>query len=127
MMAVGKTPTQLARDIEQVISEFLRSPQVTIIVEEFVGTFSAQIRVLGAVAVPGPVPYRDRMTVLDVVLEAGGLTEFAAGKRSKLIRTIDGELTETRVRLDRLLNKGDLSENMPVQPGDVLVVPEAIF
>jgi polysaccharide export outer membrane protein len=127
MPAVGKTPTQLATDIEEVLSEYIRSPQVTIIVEQFVGTFNAQIRVLGQAVNPGAVPYRDRMTLLDVLIEAGGLTEFAAGNRSKLLRTVDGEQTETRVKLDRLVNRGDLSENRPVQPGDVIVIPEAIF
>jgi polysaccharide export outer membrane protein len=127
MMAVGKSPTALARDIEEVLSEYIRSPQVTIIVEQFVGTFGAQIRVLGEVQNPGPVPYRERMTLLDVLLEVGGLTEFASGNRSKLVRTVDGKAEETRVRLDRLLNRGDLSENLEVRPGDVVVVPASVF
>jgi polysaccharide export outer membrane protein len=127
MMAVGKTPSELARDIESVLSEYIRDPQVTIIVEEFVGTFGAQIRVLGAIVNPGSVPYRERMTLLDVMLEVGGLTEFAAGNRSKLVRTTDGATDESRVRLDKLLNKGDLSENIAMRPGDVVVVPEAVF
>ncbi|MGD8325217.1 MAG: SLBB domain-containing protein, partial [Gammaproteobacteria bacterium] len=121
------TPTELARDIENVLSEYIRSPQVTIVVEQFVGTFNAQIRVLGEVANPGSIPYRERMTLLDVMLEVGGLTEFASGNRSKLVRTVDGEAEETRVRLDRLLNRGDLSENRDVQPGDVVVVPASVF
>lgn len=127
MVAVGKTPSELARDIEGVLSEYLRTPQVTVIVEEFVGTFGAQIRVLGQVRNPGAVPYRERMTLLDVMLEVGGLTEFASGNRSRLVRTVDGETEERRVRLDRLLNRGDLSENIVMQPGDVIVVPEAVF
>jgi polysaccharide export outer membrane protein len=127
MMAVGKTPTELARDIEEVLSEYIRSPQVTIIVEQFVGTFGAQIRVLGEVQNPGPVPYRERMTLLDVLLEVGGLTEFASGNKSKLIRTVDGQAEEKRIRLDRLLNRGDLSENLEVRPGDVVVVPASVF
>lgn len=126
MVAVNKTPTQLARDIEGVLAEFIRTPKVTVIVEQFVGTFGAQIRVLGAVARPGPVPYRERMTLLDVLLEAGGLTEFAGGNRSKLMRTVDGKPEERRLRLERLLN-GDLKENIAVQPGDVVVVPQAVF
>ena len=127
MMAVGKSPTALARDIEEVLSEYIRSPQVTIIVEQFVGTFGAQIRVLGEVQEPGPVPYRESMTLLDVLLEVGGLTEFASGNRSKLVRTVEGKPEETRVRLDRLLNRGDLSENLEVRPGDVVVVPASVF
>jgi polysaccharide export outer membrane protein len=113
MVAVNKTPTQLARDIEGVLSEFIRSPKVTVIVEQFVGTFGAQIRVLGAVVRPGPVRYREPMTLLDVLLEAGGLTEFAAGNRSKLMRTVNGKPEEHRLRLERLLN-GDLGQNMAV-------------
>ena len=127
MVAVGKTPTKLARDIEAVSAEFIRSPQVTIIVQGFVGTFGDQIRVLGQVVKPGPITYRDRMTLLDVLLEVGGLTEFAAGNRAKLIRNTDDGTTEERVKLDNLLNRGDLGENRFVEPGDVLVVPEAIF
>lgn len=127
MMAVGKTPSELARDIEEVLAEYIRTPRVTIIVEEFVGTFGAQIRVLGQVGNPGTVPYRERMTLLDVLLEVGGLTEFAAGNRAKLVRTTDGRSRETRIRLDNLLNRGDLGENTEMQPGDVIVVPEAIF
>ena len=127
MVAVGKTPTELARDVEGVLAEYIRSPKVTIIVEQFVGTFGAQIRVLGEVQTPGSVAYRERMTLLDVLLEVGGLTEFASGNRGKLVRTVDGKSEETRVRLDRLLNRGDLSENLEVQPGDVVVVPASVF
>jgi polysaccharide export outer membrane protein len=127
MVAVGKTPSHLARDIENVLAEYIRSPQVTIIVEQFVGTFGAQIRVLGQVQNPGSVPYRENMTLLDVLLEVGGLTEFAAGNRSKLRRTVDGRSSETRIRLDNLMNRGDLDENTDMQPGDVIVVPEAVF
>lgn len=127
MVAVGKTPAQLATDIEAVLSEFIRSPEVTVIVESFVGTFSSQIRVLGAVVNPGPIAYRERMTLLDVLLEVGGLTEFAAGNRAKLLRTTENGVQERRVRLNRLLRRGDLSENLLMQPGDVVVVPEAVF
>ncbi len=127
MVAVGKTPSELARDIESVLAEYIRSPKVTIIVEDFVGTFGAQIRVLGQVENPGSVPYRENMTLLDVMLEVGGLTEFASGNRSKLRRTVDGRSSESRLRLDNLLNRGDLDENMEMQPGDVIVVPEAVF
>ena len=127
MVAVGKTPSELARDIESVLSEYIRQPKVTIIVENFVGAPGAQIRVLGQVENPGTVPYREGMTLLDVLLEVGGLTEFASGNRAKLIRTRDGQSNESRLRLDNLLNRGDLGENMAVQPGDVISVPEAVF
>jgi polysaccharide export outer membrane protein len=125
--AVGKTPTQLAREIEQVLAEYIRTPQVTIIVQTFVGTFASQVRVLGQVMNPGPVPYRERMTLLDVMLEVGGLTQFAAGNRSTLVRMENGKPVERRVRLGRLLEKGDLSENVPMAPGDVVIVPAAVF
>lgn len=125
--AVGKTPTQLARDVEVVLAEYIRTPQVTIIVQNFVGTFASQVRVLGQVTNPGPVPYRERMTLLDVMLEVGGLTQFAAGNRGTLVRIEEGESVERRVKLARLLEKGDLEENLPVLPGDVIIVPAAVF
>lgn len=127
MVAVGKTPTQLARDIEKVLSEYIRAPQVTIIIQNFVGTFSAQIRVLGQAVNPGSVPYRDNMTLMDVMLEVGGMTDFASGNRAKLTRTVDGKRQTTRVKLDNLMNKGDLDENVRMLPGDVITIPEAIF
>jgi polysaccharide export outer membrane protein len=127
IVAVGKTPTQLGRDIETVLAKYLRTPQVTVIVQNFVGTFASQVRVLGQVVRPGPVRFRESMTLLDVLLEVGGLTQFAAGNRSKLVRTVDGESVELRVRLERLLERGDLEENVPVQPGDVVIVPAAVF
>jgi len=125
--AVGKTPTQLAREMEKVLSEFVRTPEVNVIVQGFVGTFSSQIRVLGQVAKPGAVPYRDKMTLLDVVIEVGGLTKFAAGNRAKLVRTVDGKSEETRVRLDDLVNRGRVDKNLALRPGDVIIVPEAVF
>lgn len=127
MVAVGKTPSQLAGDIENVLKEYIRSPHVTVIVEQSVGTFASQIRVLGEVMKPGAVPYRERMTLLDAMLEVGGLTDFAAGNRSKLVRTMDGKRKVFRLKLDKLLNHGDLNENMPLEPGDVISVPKALF
>jgi polysaccharide export outer membrane protein len=127
MVAAGKTPTQLARDIEGVLAEFIRTPRVTISVEEFVGVVGAQISVLGQVVRPGQVPYRNGMRLLDVMLEVGGMTEFASGRRATLSRTVDGESVEIRIRLDRLLEKGDRAENVALNPGDVIVVPQAVF
>jgi polysaccharide export outer membrane protein len=124
MVAVGKTPTQLARDIEKVLGEFIRSPQVSIIVTAPKSVFS-QVRVVGQVRQPQPIPYRSGMTVMDVVLATGGLGEFAAGNRAKLVRRQDGHDVEIKVRLQDLLEKGDMSQNKEVQPGDVLVVPES--
>ena len=126
MVAVGKTPSKLARDIEAVLSEYIRSPQVNVIVTNAVSTFS-QVRVLGQVTTPQAVPYREGMTVLDAVLAVGGLGEFAAGNRGKIVRVEGGKQQEIKVRIGDLVNKGDVSQNLPLRPGDVLVVPESRF
>ena len=128
LQAVGKTPSQLGTDIEAVLSEFIRMPDVTIIVTQFgIGAFDNQIRVVGAgAAQPQTIPYRQGLTLLDVMIEVG-LSEFSAGDRAKLLRRVNGEFTETAVRLNRLVNRGDLSQNLAVLPGDVLVIPEARF
>lgn len=126
MVAVGKTPAQLAHDMEQMLGQYIRSPQVNIIVTSPVGEFS-QVKVIGQVMHPDAIPYHEGMTVLDVVLHAGGLTQFAAGNRAKLVRTESGKSQQLPVRLNNLMQKGDLSQNLPVRPGDVLVVPESRF
>jgi len=127
MPAAGKTPTQLARDIETVLKQYIRTPTVNVIVEQFVGTFGEQVRVVGQAANPQALPYRDGMTLLDVMIAVGGLGEFAAGNRAKIVRKVDGQSTEIRVRVDDLLNDGDVSQNVPVRPGDVVIIPEARF
>lgn len=126
MPAVGKTPSQLARDVEKVLAVYVKQPQVNVIVTQPQSAFS-QIKVIGQVAHAAPVPYREGMTVMDAVLAVGGLTVFAAGNRAKLVRTVNGKQIELPVKLDSLLNKGDMSQNLPVRPGDVLVVPESRF
>jgi len=126
VVAVSKTPTQLARDIEKVLSDYIRSPQVNVIVSNPVSTFS-QVKIIGQVTNPQAVAYREGMTVLDAVLAVGGLAEFAAGNRAKIVRTQDGKTTEIKVKLDALVNKGDMKQNVALRPGDVLVVPESIF
>jgi polysaccharide biosynthesis/export protein len=126
MVAVGKTPSQLARDIEVVLAEYIRSPQVNVIVTIPVSTFS-QVKVIGQVINPQSIPYREGMRVLDAILAAGGLGEFAAGNRAKIVRKNNGKDTELPVKLERLINKGDMQYNFELQPGDVLVVPEAFF
>jgi polysaccharide biosynthesis/export protein len=126
MAAVGKTPTQLARDIEKVLSEYVRSPQVNVIVTQPESAFS-QVKVIGQVLKPAPVPYREGMTVLDAVLAVGGLTNFAAGNRARLVRVQDGKQVELPIKLDSLMDKGDMSQNLKLKPGDVLVVPESRF
>lgn len=124
MIAVGKTPSKLARDIEAVLADYIRTPQVNVIVTNAVSTFS-QVRVLGQVITPQAVPYREGMTVLDAILAVGGLGEFAAGNRGKIVRVVEGKKQEIKVRISDLVNKGDVSQNLPLNPGDVLVVPES--
>ena len=127
LVAVGKTPTQLAHEIEQALSEFVRSPEVNVIVQKFVGTFGDQIRVLGQAAQPKSVPYRDGLTLLDVMIEVGGLTQFAAGNRSHVVRTEGGKTKKIHVKLNDLVNRGKVDENIPMKPGDVVIIPEAVF
>ncbi|HKS56631.1 MAG TPA: XrtA/PEP-CTERM system exopolysaccharide export protein [Steroidobacteraceae bacterium] len=127
MAAVGKTSSQLARDMETVLAEYVRSPKVNIIVSNPISAFS-QIRVIGEVLKPQAVAYRDGLTVLDVVLQVGGLTKFAAGNRAKIVRKGSaGKSTEIKVRLEALVDKGKMSENVRLEPGDVLIVPASIF
>jgi polysaccharide export outer membrane protein len=126
MVAVGKTPSQLARDIEKVLSEYVRAPTVNVIVTQPVGAYS-EVQIIGQVLKPGSLPYRAGMKVLDAVLAVGGLTQFAAGNRAKIERTVDGHRQELRLKLDSLVNKGDMTQNLDLRPGDVLVVPESRF
>lgn len=126
MVAVGKTPSQLARDIEQVLGEFVRAPQVNVIVTQAASVFS-QVRVVGQVLKPQALAYREGMTVLDAVLATGGLGNFAAGNRARIVRVENGHQTEIRVRLGQLVDKGDMSQNVALRAGDVLVVPETRF
>ena len=127
LQAAGKTPTELARDIERVLSEYVRSPVVTVIMQGFQGEVEQQVRVVGQAAQPQAIQYREGMTVLDVMIEVGGLAEFAAGNRAKLVRKIDGRSIDIRVRLNDLLNNGKLEENVRMLPGDVLIIPESVF
>jgi len=127
MSASGKTPSQLARDLETRLGDYVRSPKVNVIVTNFKGALSDQIRVVGAAAKPQSLPYRANMTALDVMIEVGGLGQFAAGNRARLIRVEGNKQIETRVRLDDLLNKGDIGANVAMRPGDVLIIPESRF
>ncbi len=111
MVAIGKTPAQLARDVEGVLSEYVRSPQVNVIVSAPASTFS-QVKIIGHVLKPQALPFREGLTVLDAVLAAGGLEPFAAGNRAKIVRTENGKQREIKVRLDDLLNNGDMRQNI---------------
>jgi polysaccharide biosynthesis/export protein len=125
MVAVGKSPSQLARDIEKGLEKYIRTPQVNVIVAT-PRSANSQVRVVGQASNPRAVPYREGMSVLDVVIEVGGLAQFAAGNRAKIVRMAPGgATTELRVRLDDLINKGDLSQNIALRPGDVLIIPES--
>jgi polysaccharide export outer membrane protein len=126
MVAVGKHPSALARDIEKVLGEYVRSPQVNVIVTQPASVFS-QVKIIGQVQRPQALPYREGMTVLDAVLGVGGLAPFAAGNRSRLMRTVDGKQQEIRVKLGDLVNDGDMKQNLALKPGDVLIVPESRF
>jgi polysaccharide biosynthesis/export protein len=127
LVAVGKTPAQLARDMETVLGEYVRNPKVNVIVSGAQSSFN-QVKVIGQVKTPESIAFREGMTVLDLVLHAGGLTDFAAGNRAKLVRPNGrGKENERRIKLDDLVRKGKLSENVLLQPGDVLIVPESRF
>lgn len=127
MTAVGKTPSELARSIEEVLSVYIKSPSVNVIVTQFEGTFSGHIRVVGQAANPMSVAWREGMTILDVMVAVGGLGEFADGNGAKLLRKENGSVAEYGVRLHDLLNKGDITQNAEVRPGDVLIIPETLF
>ena len=126
MVAVGKTPSQLARDMEAVLSEYIKAPKVNIIVTQPVSVLS-QVKVIGQVARPQALPFHEGMKVLDVVLQVGGLAPFAAGNRAKLVRTENGKTREIHLKLENLVQKGDMTQNLAVEPGDVIVVPQALF
>lgn len=127
MAAAGKTPTELSADIQDQLKKYVNSPLVTVIVHSFVGPYSEQVRVVGEATRPKSLPYRDRMTVLDALIEVGGLTALAAGDRATLVRTTNGKQTSYGLRLDDLLNNGDMSANAPLAPGDVIIIPQTYF
>lgn len=122
---LGKNSTQLAREIEKAMSQFIREPVVTVIVTAFNGPYSEQIRVVGEALKPQALPYRDKMTLLDVMIAVGGLTDFADGNRASLLRTTDRK--QYAVRLRDLIRRGDVSANVEMKPGDVLIIPQSWF
>lgn len=127
MVASGKTPTELARDIEVQYKNFVKNPTVTVTVDEFVGSPDQQIKVVGGGAVPQTVPYKNDMTLLDLMIDIGGLSEFSSGNRSVLVRHLGGNRKSYNVRLNDLLKKGDISANVALIPGDILIIPESWF
>lgn len=127
VFASGKTPTQLARDIEESLSVYIKDPLVTVMVGGFQGRFDQQIRILGEATNPSAIVYRQDMTLLDVIIAVGGLTPFASGNKAVLVRYIDGEPVSGGVRIDDLIQDGDISANVTMRPGDILIIPEAWF
>ena len=123
----NKTPTQVARELEEVLATYIRDPIVTVIVGGFRGPYAEQVRVVGEAATPQSLSYRADMTLLDLMIAVGGLTEFADGDRASIVRIVDGEQKQFNVRLDSLLQDGDIDANAAVLPGDILIVPEAWF
>ncbi|MCB2106405.1 MAG: polysaccharide export protein [Rhodobacteraceae bacterium] len=127
LQAAGRTPTELSDDIAKILGELIQDPRVTVIVTNFVGPFDRQIRVVGEATQPQAVPFRRNMTVLDLMIQVGGLTEFAAGNGAVLVRRALNGQQSFRVRLDDLLKDGDVSANAYVLPGDVLIIPQSWF
>jgi polysaccharide export outer membrane protein len=129
MPAVGKTPAMLADDMKIALGEYIKDPIVSVIVENFSGTFSQQVRIVGATEKPASIPYRANMTLLDAMISVGGLSEYAAGNRAKLVRydRNTGKQIEYNIKLSSLLKNGDSSANVRLEPGDVIIIPESMF
>ena len=125
MQAAGKLPSQLARDLEKKLGEYIQEPTVTVLVMGFIGPYSQQIRVIGQAAKPQAIQYRQNMTLLDVMIAVGGVTDYAAGNRASILRTVNGQTQQFRVHIQDLLRDGIISANVPMLPGDVLIIPES--
>lgn len=123
----GKTPTELARSIEEILATYLRDPIVTVTVNSFIGPFSEQVRVIGEAAEPQAINYTQHMTLLDVMIQVGGLTEFADGNNAVLVRMEAGQQRQYGIMIDELLKDGDISANIDMLPGDIIIIPEAWF
>ncbi len=126
MVAQGKNSVEIARDIEKQLGKYVRDPVVTVIVTSFVGPYSEQIRVVGEAAKPQFLPYKQKMTLLDVMIAAGGLTDFADGNSATILRSSEGN-KQYSVRLKDLLKRGDVSANVEMRPGDILIIPQSFF
>ncbi len=125
--ASGKTPSELARAMEKQLKRYIKNPIVTVIVTSFVGRYNEQVRVIGEAKKPEAIPYSENMTLLDVMIAVGGLSEFAAGNRATIARKTDGKLKQYGVRIDDLIKDGDISANVDIYPGDIVIIPEAWF
>ena len=129
MPAVGKTTAQLADDMKRALSEYVRGPIVQVIVETSAGTFSQQVRIVGATEKPASIPFRANMTLLDAMIAVGGLSQYAAGNKARLVRydRETGKQREYGLQISSLLKKGDSSANVKLEPGDVIIIPESMF
>ena len=129
MVAAGKTPAELAEDIRLVLTKYIDDPRVSVMVDSFSGTFGQQVRIVGATEKPASLPYRANMTLLDAMIEVGGLSEYAAGDKARLVRhdRASGQQVEYDLKISRLLKKGDTKANVRLQPGDVIIIPESMF
>lgn len=126
LMVQGKTSVQVARDVEKQLSKYVRDPVVTVIVTSFVGPYSEQIRIVGEAARPQFLAYKQKMTLLDVMIAVGGLTDFASGNSATILRTAEGN-KQYSVRLTDLIKRGDVSANVEMRPGDILIIPQSLF
>ena len=126
MVAQGKNSTEIARDVEKQLGKYVRDPVVTVIVTSFVGPYSEQIRVVGEAAKPQFLPYKQKMTLLDVMIAVGGLTDFAAGNNATILRSAEGT-KQYSVRVSDLIKRGDVSANVEMKPGDILIIPQSFF
>lgn len=129
MPAVGKTPKMLSDDIKLALTQYIENPLVSVIVDNFSGTYSQQVRIVGATEKPASIPYRANMTLLDAMISVGGLSEYASGNRARLVRfdKASGKQKEYQVRIGDLLKKGDTKANVMLAPGDVIIIPESMF
>jgi polysaccharide export outer membrane protein len=126
LVAQGKTSTELAREVEKVLGKYVRDPIVTVLITSFVGPYSEQVRIVGEAARPQALPYRNKMTLLDVMIAAGGLTDFAAGNRAVLLRSGENN-KQYGLRIKDLLKGGDISANVEMRPGDIVIIPQSFF
>jgi polysaccharide biosynthesis/export protein len=127
VVAIGRTPTELAGDIKRRLATYLKDPAVTVMPVSFIGPFDQQVRVVGEALNPRALPYRANMTVLDAMIQVGGLTKYAAGDRATLIRNAIGNQSSYSLRLDSLINDGEIRYNVALMPGDILIIPQSYF
>lgn len=125
IVAAGKTPTQLGKELETKLKEYVQEPIVTVMVSSFIGPFERQVKVIGEATEPAAIPYRDGMTVLDVMIQVKGLTKFAAGNNAVLVRRVGNQQESVKVRLNDLLKDGDICQNVEMRPGDTLIIPQS--